>query len=301
MNVDVSIIIVNYNTYKMTSECIDSIISHTSDINFEIIVVDNGSSDQSKECFEKDLRIKYIYSKENLGFGIANNIGAQYAQGRYLLLLNSDTLFLNNALKYFYSFAQYTSDIGGLGCILNDYNNNPGNSYGKYITIPRELKTTIYKYLEKTHLRKRKNHTVEIFEPKEVEYIIGADLFISRKLFNQFGGFDSNFFMYCEEVDLQERIHRLGLRFIIIPGPKIMHLEGASDKSNTARWTMKKYHNILISKNYYLKKRYNKLIYILFIITNSLLLIPGIIFRKDTIKNKFMIFRGALGLSHPIK
>lgn len=137
--------------------------------------------------------------------------------------------------------------------------------------------------------------------PKEVEYIIGADLFLSRELFNRVGGFDTNFFMYCEEVDLQERIHRMGLNLLIIPGPQIIHLEGASDKSDNSSWSTKKYHNVLVSKNYYIKKRHNKLIYTAFVILNSLLLIPGIIIRRDSIKNKLKILMGALGMSNPIK
>ena len=87
---DVSIIIVTYNTRQMTAECIDSVCQKTFGIDYEIILVDNASSDDSKAFFEKDERVKYIYSQENLGFGRANNLGAGVAQGKYLFLLNSD-------------------------------------------------------------------------------------------------------------------------------------------------------------------------------------------------------------------
>ena len=89
---DVSIIIVNYNTKDLTSQCIDSIYEKTQGVRFEIILVDNASTDGSKEVFEKDTRITYIYSDENLGFGRANNLGAKVAKGKYLFLLNSDTI-----------------------------------------------------------------------------------------------------------------------------------------------------------------------------------------------------------------
>ena len=85
----VSIIIVNYNTKDITENCIASIISQTKDVEYEIILVDNASTDGSKEYFEKRNGIHYIYSNENLGFGRANNLGAKSASGEFLFLLNS--------------------------------------------------------------------------------------------------------------------------------------------------------------------------------------------------------------------
>ena len=99
MNMDVSIIIVNYNTCRMTAECIDSVFEKTHGIDFEIILVDNASTDGSREHFAGDSRITYIYNDENLGFGRANNAGIERARGRYVFLLNSDTLLIGNAIK----------------------------------------------------------------------------------------------------------------------------------------------------------------------------------------------------------
>ena len=96
---DVSVIIVNYNTYELTSACIESIIKNTTNISYEIIVVDNASTDGSKDRFETDSRIKYIYSEKNGGFGYGNNRGIEIAKGDYLFLLNSDTLLVNNAIQ----------------------------------------------------------------------------------------------------------------------------------------------------------------------------------------------------------
>lgn len=83
---DVSVIIINYNTMQMTSECIDSIIANTYDVNYEIILVDNASTDGSKEFFENDKRVKYIYSDRNNGFGAGNNLGVKNACGKYVFL-----------------------------------------------------------------------------------------------------------------------------------------------------------------------------------------------------------------------
>ena len=94
---DVSIIIVNYNTKNLTLQCIDSIYEKTNDVSFEIIVVDNNSTEGSQELVSHDKRIVFVEAGENLGFGKANNLGLRQAQGKYIFFLNSDTLLLNNA------------------------------------------------------------------------------------------------------------------------------------------------------------------------------------------------------------
>ena len=131
---DVSIIIVNFNTKDITQKCIESIFQHTSDITFEIILVDNASSDGSVELFQKDNRINLVKSDANLGFGRANNLGFQYATGKYIFLLNSDTLLKNNAVKLFYDTAEkeHCKNIACWGTMLKDKNGNIGVSYGNF-------------------------------------------------------------------------------------------------------------------------------------------------------------------------
>lgn len=134
---DVSVIIINYNTLKMTDECICSVIEKTSGISYEIILVDNASTDGSKEFFSNDPRVTYIYNDENLGFGRANNRGIEIASGKYLLLLNSDTLLLNNAVRLFFNYFENYGDaqaIGALGCVLKDPCGNPVHSGGLFPT-----------------------------------------------------------------------------------------------------------------------------------------------------------------------
>lgn len=301
-DVEVSIIIINYNTWKMTKECIDSIYTHIQNIPYEVIVVDNGSKDESKEFFEADKRVKYIYSNDNLGFGVANNLGVSAAEGKFILLLNSDTIVLNNILSYFLSAYYSEPNIGALGCRLYDAKLNYTHSYSNFITIKRELQNNTRKYLDKLniHIKGTNPKTYPSESSFYVEYITGADLFMSKDTFIKIGGFDPHFFMYCEEVDMQERMSKIGLKMKIISGPKIIHLEGASDKYNNT-WSTKRYHNVLVSKNYYLKKRVPNIAYVLFTLLNTILLLPGIIIRKDSIKNKTKIILAALGVSNPIK
>ncbi len=228
--IQVSIIIVNYNTLHVLLPCLDNIVKYTSDIEYEIIVVDNGSKDESIETLSNDKRIIFIPTGENLGFGKANNIGLQHAKGEYILFLNSDTLLRNNAIKMLYDYAKnYKGKLGGLGCVLEDIHGNPIHSYGYMPTIPRDIEKLLFIPIKKAL---RIYHQPEIF-PKnwmKVEYITGADLFVRRSVLNECGSFHPAFFMYCEEVEMQQRFAMRGYENVLINGPRIVHLEGEGSK-----------------------------------------------------------------------
>ena len=130
--IQVSVIIVNYNTLKQTCECIDSICEKTRDVSYEIILIDNASTDGSKDFFEKDKRVRYVYSYENMGFGRANNVGMMLAKGEYFFLLNSDTLLVNNAIKEFYDYASNHTKNTFYGCWLQDIESNYIHSCARY-------------------------------------------------------------------------------------------------------------------------------------------------------------------------
>jgi len=211
---DVSIIIVTYNTMNMTSECIKSIVDNTFGLEYEIILVDNGSTDGSEFRFAKDNRIIYIYSRKNLGFGRANNIGYKYAKGKYIFLLNSDTILLNNAIKIFFDIAEKSNDNQlFFGCYLEDKANNRVHSYGEFPTLSHFIS------------HKRANESMYA-DPKIVDYITGADLFIKKEIIDQNNHqlFDADYFMYFEDSDLQFRYNKLGYLSTIVNGPRIAHL-----------------------------------------------------------------------------
>ena len=140
--VDVSIVIVNYNTKELTMQCINSIFNKTEGVSFEVIVIDNSSKDGSVELLSADSRIKFIESGGNIGFGRANNIGIKYSEGKYILFLNSDTILLNNAIKMMFDFMEQHVElkIGALGTILLNEEHNRTHSYGKLPTILQYLK-----------------------------------------------------------------------------------------------------------------------------------------------------------------
>lgn len=254
---EVSIIIINYNTKRMLADCLSSVYNYTQGIEFEVLVVDNASTDGSEQYIRSLFpQVKWINSGGNIGFGRANNLGAKYAMGKYLFLLNSDTLLLNNALKAFYSYAESHKDenLGVLGCWLCDNEGKPNNSFGEFPTPNSEIRYL----LGKIGIKKQCN----IEEGFDVDYIIGADMFIRRNVFEKFSGFDPNFFMYYEETDLQYRMAQKGYVRRIIDTPHIVHLEGGSFSEEGL--TFNRFMMAQRSYNYYLRKHFHGFKYIYF-------------------------------------
>lgn len=234
---DVSVIIINYNTRQMTAECIDSVFEKTRGIKFEIILVDNASTDGSKEFFEKDSRITYIYNSENLGFGRANNLGAKVAKGKYLFLLNSDTIIVtDNAIERFLSYMENHREIASCGGNLITQEGECTGSYGRFPSLLQTFSTIgfyrLYEHYYQRNLALAQN--VSKTDIHTVDYICGADIFIRKNIFNAFDGFDEDFFMYYEETDLYWRLNNAGYKSVIIPNIKIIHFGGQSSAKNTS-------------------------------------------------------------------
>ena len=239
---DVSIIIVNYNTKQLLKNCLQSIYAKTKDVSFEVIVSDNGSVDGSVEMLRKDFtQVKLVENKANLGFGAGNNRGLAVAKGKYVFYLNSDTVLLNNAIKCFFDYFEQNGEkesIGALGANLLNENMQTIHSYGKFITkklFIDELAHTLYGITKLTILSLlfKKNKTKTYFDSirqfyiGEVDYITGADLFVRN---DENAKFDERYFMYVEEVDLQYNLAKLGKKRLLIGGPLIQHFQGSSSK-----------------------------------------------------------------------
>lgn len=291
--VQVSVIIVTYNTLEITRQCIDSLYGHTEGIGFEVIVVDNASSDGTRQALENDSRIRYIYSSENLGFGRANNLGMQAANGKYLFLLNSDTILLNNALKILYDAAEsYGGRLGVMGTILLDRQERPAHSFGRFITTGNSLSEPIVRAYGRLTGKKSEIYNPEIPESAiGVEYVSGADMFLPREIFELTGGFDPDFFMYSEDTEWQYRIAQMGYDRVIIPEPRIIHLEGASDASAHREWSYTRLYNALGSRMIYLRKHSSRIAYTAFRIAFAAVRIPTILFAGYSAKQKLSLLK----------
>ena len=229
---DVSVIIVNYNTLELTKACIESVFEKTKNLSFEVILIDNGSIDRSKEYFEKEHRIKYLYNSENVGFGRANNIGLRIAKGRNILFLNSDTLLCNNAIHIMSSFLDTYSEVGACGGNLYDQNMLPSYSFGRlFPSILADLNFLLFYIPEKIRYGKGQNFNYSekvIFVP----HVSGADMMVKKSVLERIGTFNEAFFMYREETEMCLRIKKAGYKIASIPFAKIIHLEGKSCESN---------------------------------------------------------------------
>ena len=272
----VSIILVNYNTKEMTKACIDSIFEKTEGIGFEVILVDNDSHDGSQEVFANDRRITFVEAGGNIGFGRANNMGLTKATGEYIFFLNTDTLLVNNAVKLFYDFCESNKDqkIGGVGCLLQNVDGQRIHSFAPFPTLGRELRdffiAPIYKKFRWAYHRYDTTRDDTKKDWFYVDYATGADLFVSRKVIDEYGGFDPDFFMYFEETEMQHRWSRAGYPSTIIKTPKIIHLEGGSVKIGQLKFNHRQFLFGLRSKNLYFKKTQGLISYILYRIINVL-------------------------------
>lgn len=221
MNVQVSVIIVNYNTEVLLKDCIRSIVAKTKSVDYEIIVVDNASRKNSLSAISKlfpYVRIEYM--DQNLGFGMANNKGADLAKGKYLFFLNPDTILINNAIRIFYDYMEYNKDVAVCGGNLYNLKNEPIISYHIIDLYIREWMIIF----NKSRIIGFNNTN----KPLEVRSIMGADLFIPKNIFYEVGKFDPIFFMYFEEVYLCDNIYQSNYKIRSVPQAKIMHIEGAS-------------------------------------------------------------------------
>lgn len=230
---DVSIIIVNYNTKELTRNCLRSVFDQTKDVDFEVIVSDNGSTDGSIEMIRAEFpQAILIENNANLGFGAANNRGLKIARGKYVFYLNSDTVLLNNAVKLFFDYWESSPEkdqIGALGCVLQDEEGRAIHSGGKFPTYGNVYKSLFSRFLASYGIKKENFGFImrNDFDYTAVEYITGADNFL---LNNSDACFDERYFMYFEESDLQYQLKKKGKQILLLTEPKIIHLGAGSSE-----------------------------------------------------------------------
>lgn len=238
--IDVSVIIVNYNTSVLIKNLLQTIEKITEEILYEIIVVDNNPTEQ----FAIDLqdykdKIIYLPLTENVGFGRANNEGLKVARGRNVFFLNPDTLLVNNAIKILSDYLDKNEKVGICGGNLYDLQMHPNHSYMPMLPSPIwEINFLLFGLVFR--LKYGSNIQFNYTDrPLKVGYITGADMMVKRNVLNEVGGFDSDFFMYYEETELTYRVCKAGYESHSVPNAKIIHLEGQSCETSERRERMK--------------------------------------------------------------
>lgn len=251
---DCSIIIVNFKDYKMIDNCIESIITNTESIKYEIIVVDNASVGYKIDKLgDKYQCVKIIKNKENRGFAAANNQGISIAKGKYLLLLNNDTLFLENSLKKIIDFAQCKQDDLVIGCKVLNADKSRQVSVWEFDNVLNSISESlfIYKLFPTSKLLNRFYlNYLDIKEPVEVDAVKGCFLFCSSYIAKRLNGLDERFYFYMEETDFCYRLKKAGGKVYFFPGTEIIHLDGASTEN--VQWF--KFKNQAIAKIQFFQK-----------------------------------------------
>lgn len=252
---ELSIILVSYNTRELTLEAIRSLRRETHSGLFELIVVDNASSDGSAEALAAEFPdIALRATDKNLGFATANNMAAEHARGRYLLLLNPDTVVLSNAVGRLLQFAKDhpSARLWGGRTLFGDQTLNPSSCWNRMTLWSVFCLMTGLKAL----LPKSRVFNSEAMgdwardDVREVDIISGCFLLIEADLWKTLGGFNLDYFMYGEDADICLRARLAGARPLICPDAQIVHYGGASEKIRsdkmvrllTAKITLMRHH-----------------------------------------------------------
>ena len=254
---ELSVIIVNYNVKHFLEQCLCSAQKAVARIQAEIIVVDNGSADNSIDYLQQKFpNVRFIANKENFGFAKGCNIGLGSSKGKYILFLNPDTLVPEDCFQKCISFLETNQDAGALGIKMQD-------GKGKFLkeskrSFPSPM-TSLYKLfgLSKLFPRSRvfsKYHLGHLDENEnhEVDVLAGAFMMVKKEVLEKVGGFDEIFFMYGEDVDLSYRIQKAGFKNYYFAKTSIIHFKGESTRKGTMNYVRMFYNamSIFVRKHY---------------------------------------------------
>lgn len=245
---DLSVVILSWNTRALLRECLRSLARPQPGIEFEVLVVDNASEDDSREMVQREFpAVRLVVNEKNIGFGAGNNSALPHAKGRYILFLNSDTVIVEDALRNLVCYADQNPDIGIIGPKLLNGDGSLQYSCRRY----PNLATGFFRNTPLGRLFPQNKFATDYLlqdwdhaEPRDVDWLSGAALMIRRDLVDQIGCFDDDYFMYCEDVDLCWRANHAALpgsptpwRVTYYPDAVIYHLIGKSSDQVPTRMT----------------------------------------------------------------
>jgi GT2 family glycosyltransferase len=231
---DLSIIIVSWNSAAYVRKCLKGLAAHTRDVEYEIIVVDNGSYDSCGSMIAKDFpAVRFLQSAENRGFAQANNFGAERAKGDYLLFLNPDTEVVGNAAQEMLTTIKNRPQAGVLGCkLLNSDMTTQMSCVQSFPTIlnqmlDAEILQRLFPRLPLWGIEPLFSDTRGV---SEVHAVSGACMMINKTVFEQAGRFSPEYFMYTEDIDLCHKVQRAGYRNYYTDLVSIIHYGGGSSQ-----------------------------------------------------------------------
>lgn len=260
-----TISIVNYNAGQYLHKCLESLKKIEDELNFDVFVIDNESTDNSfTEAKKRFPGFNYIQNNSNLGFGKAHNLVLKKAKTPYVLTLNPDCEVLPGVLQYMFEYMEKNLDVGLSTCKVEKADGNQDTA--SHRGFPTPWASFLYFFLKNDRLYHLTNR--DMTKSHEIDSAVGAFMFIRRSLLEKIGYFDEDYFLYGEDIDLCFRIKEKGEKVMYVPDVKILHVKGVSSgikehsqKDSTASLSTKslalKYFYetmILFYKKHYAKK-----------------------------------------------
>ena len=253
---DVSVIVVSYNTRDLLRDCLSSIYAKTEGVEFEVFVVDNRSEDGSADMVEAEYpMVRIIRNEENVGFARGNNLAIRSGSGRHFLLLNPDTQLVNNAVGELVAYMDRHPEAGAAGSmLLNDEREvlKVCRKFSRIIHEIGELAPVINRFTLEPLSRNYLPGGFDYGSVGETDYVQGACLIVRREVVDAVGLLDERFFMYSEEEDWCYRIKRGGWKVMYVPSAVIIHYHGMSTRQRSSVMLMELYRSKVkfFTKNY---------------------------------------------------
>ena len=233
-----SIIIVNWNTRELVSQCLASIYAHPPASTFEVVVVDNASSDGSVAMIRDTFpQVTLLVNDDNAGFAGANNRGIRHSRGATVLLLNSDTEVRAGALETLLQFMEANPQAGGAGARLLNPDGSLQHSCSPMPTLLREGMHLFHLDIQE----RRAMRAWDVAAPRPVDVLLGACLLIRREAIEQIGLMDEGYFMYSEEVDYCRRLQDAGWILYWVPQAEVVHYGGQSTRQAATEMFLRLY------------------------------------------------------------
>ena len=260
---DVSLIIVSWNTRDVLRNCLRSVYEQAVQIVFEVIVIDNASSDGSSEMVRAEFpQVVLIENRENHGFASANNQGIAIANGRYVLLLNSDTIVLDHAIDKTVQFADAHPEASVVGCRVLNADRTVQHTCFMFPSLLNMVlsSTYLYKLFPKNKFFGRERMLWwDRNDVRQVDVVTGCFMLVRREVVEQVGLMDERFFVYGEETDWCYRFKQAGYKMVFMPHAEIVHFRGESSKHIAAKTILLKRGSRLL----FIKKHKGCLAYVL--------------------------------------